>query len=134
MATKPQKWAVRKDIYKAIDQNTPPPAPVAGDPEWINAGAEAQSRGGSRPYETGDPDIDNYNRARRTGQVPQDDPFRHAYDDPAEMQRIVSGAYRAGASGDRGPEAIINGPYANTPLGRLMKRAYVEGQRSRGGR
>lgn len=132
MAAPKQKWSVRKDIYRAIDDAQPPPPPTPGDPEWINAASSSASRGPGQPYETGDPDIDGFNRARHTGQIPPDDPFANAYKDPNELQRILAGAYHAGATGDRGPEAIINGPYAQTPLGRLMKRAYQQGQQSRG--
>lgn len=129
-----QNWSVRKDIYKAIGDGTPPPPPAPGTPEWINTATEASSRGRGQPYETGDQDVDAYNRQRHTGGAPSDDPFAQAYQDPREFQRIVSGAYQAGATGDRGPEAIINGPYSKTPLGRLMKRAYEQGKASRGGR
>jgi len=129
-----QQWDIRKDIYKATGDGAPPPPPPSGNiPAWIQVGTEVHSRGRGQPYETGDRDLDGFSRQRHTGNgAPEGDPFPQAYSDPRAFQRILVGFYNAGRTGDRGPEQILNGPYAQTPFGRLLVRAYGEGQQSRG--
>ncbi len=87
------------------------------------------------PYETGDPSRDAWQRQQNTTGPAEDDPFADAQTRPEEARRILDGARRAGATGDDASiMAIIEGPYGDTPFGRLIARSYYEGKRSRGPR
>jgi hypothetical protein len=75
-------------------------------------------------------------RAKQTyddrGSRQNDEPFPEAYENPEEFGRMVQGAYQAGLNNDRQAiEQLLNGPYANSPLGQQLKRAYTDGQRQR---
>lgn len=113
---------------------TQPQAPVQQPPPWAKDAAMRmpQARGGQ--YETGDPSVDAFlrERALRDGQPMEqdDDAYSEGYENPQEFQRLINGAYQAGRSGDRG--AMQSFP--NTPIGDLMRRAYQDGARERGGR
>ena len=119
-AIKAMPRGVRGDIGQAL---------AAHDPQ---APGNMQAAPG-QPYETGDPTVDNFQRAGRLDQVPQDDPFADAYKDPQQAQRILKGAYYAGRTGDDGPiRDMLNGPMANTPMGKLIAREYQRGCAERG--
>lgn len=135
--------AAGMDVWDKVNRRIkPPPAqaspgqaavdPRAPIPPWAqdtrNRGMQ-QTQGGQ--YETGDPDIDGFLRARALGQIPQDDPHAEGYSDPQHFERLMRGMYRAGQSGDR--EALKSFD-PRTPLGKLMARAYHDGERSRGKR
>lgn len=133
---------VRDTIYQAIEDTETPeegmeqmayrprPAPAPA-PNWRDQATEPKRPPGSQ-YETGDPALDDFRRKQHLGGPDQDDPFANAYNDPKEAKRILEGAYYAGASGDDAQILeIINGPYGNTPFGRLMKRAYEDGRKTR---
>ena len=143
------------DIWdKARSQMNPRGVPVAveDDPQWqaLAAGKQppqqplppwvdqartrmGQTQGGQ--YEVGDKDVDNFNRKRATGGPDEDDPFPDAYNDPQRFEDMMRGAYQAGLNGDdQAMGEILNGPYRDTPLGKLLSRAYQDGRRQRGGR
>lgn len=105
-------------------------------PAWINGLAVRQPHAGSGgQYESGNPEEDAFLRKRGTVGPDEDEPFPGAYEDPGEARRMLIGAFRAGQSGDRqAMDQLLNGPYADSEFGQLMKRAYQEGMRSRGGR
>lgn len=101
-------------------------------PPWAQdaAGRMPQTQGGQ--YETGDPQVDRFLRERALKDMNKsDDPYADAYQDPAHFKRMMEGAYRAGQSGDAG--ALDTYP-PDTPIGRLLRRSYADGERTRGGR
>jgi hypothetical protein len=108
---------------------TDPRGPI---PPWAqdtrNRGMN-QTQGGQ--YETGDPEVDGFLRSRALGQVPQDDPHAEAYQDPEHFERLMRGMYRAGQAGDRQALSSFD---PRTPVGKLMLRAYKDGERTRGQR
>lgn len=86
-------------------------------------------------YETGDPDVDEFARKKQMEGPDADEGFPAAYEDPEESDRMIRGAYQAGVNGDdQAIKPIIYGPYGQTPMGKLMRRAYEEGKASRGQR
>ena len=112
----------------AYSQPTPPP----GQDDLGETVPQHMQAAPGQPYETGDEEVDQYQRAGRTGQTPQDDPFADAYQDPQQTQRILKGAFYAGQSGDDAQiREMLQGPFAQTPLGKLVAREYQRGCQQR---
>jgi hypothetical protein len=133
--------SVRDDIYAAIEGGEGGEGGEMGmenyaaQPQGPSFGPSAASARRVRPgmpYETGEPTVDGFNR-QRTGEGPaQDEAFPGVFEDPAEHDRMIQGAYQAGVNGDDDAiRPIIEGPYGQTPFGQMLKKAYMEGRMKR---
>jgi hypothetical protein len=127
--------SVRDDIYAAIEGGEMGMENYAAQPQGPSFGPSAASARRVRPgmpYETGDATVDGFNRQRTMEGPEQDEAFPGAFEDPAEHDRMIQGAYQAGVNGDDDAiRPIIEGPYSQTPFGQMLKKAYMEGRMKR---
>lgn len=131
--------SVRDDIYAAIEGGEGGEGMgmenYATQPEGPSFGPSASKARRVRPgmpYETGEPSTDAFNRQRTMEGPDQDEAFPGAFEDPAEHDRMIQGAYQAGLNGDdESIRPIIEGPYGQTPFGQMLKKAYMEGRMKR---
>lgn len=132
--------SVREDIYAAIEGGeggegmqtfAARPTPYQG-PSFGQDAEKARRMRPGMPYETGTPEVDEFNRNRTMEGPEQDEGFPGVYEDPQEHDRMIKGAYQAGLNGDDDAiRPIIEGPYGQTPFGQVLKRAYMEGRSKR---
>lgn len=137
---------VRDDIYSVLEEAEmggeggemgmePMAAQAPQGPSFAPQAASASRMRRGMPYQTGDGDVDEFARKKQMEGPDSDEGFPAAYEDPEESDRMIRGAYQAGVNGDdQAIKPIIYGPYGQTPMGKLMRRAYEEGKASRGQR
>lgn len=99
-------------------------------PPWIENAWGAYHRGRqNHTYETGDRDVDAFLRDAMQGDHSRA-PNPEIYQNPDAFRRTLENYYEAGQYADQGALESLNA-YGDSPIRRLMRRAYDDGLRAR---